>query len=48
MFSPTPGSSRSFFGVFGDVLDPVGQAEEHVRDFFVAAVATDDRAVDFE
>ena len=48
MLSPMPGSSRSFFVVLGDLFDALGHAEEQLRDFFVAAVAADDGAVDFK
>ena len=34
--------------VFGDIFDALGDAVEQLGDFFVAAVAADDGAVNFE
>ena len=48
MPSPMPGSSREFAFVLGDLLDALVQAVEQLGDFFVAAIAADHGAVDFE
>ncbi len=48
MPSPTPGNSFSFFRIFGEVLDALGNVIEQLGYFFVAAIAADDRAIDFE
>ncbi len=42
------GQLFQLFGVFGEVLDALVNAVEQFGDFFVAAIAADDRAVDFE
>ena len=46
--SPMPGSSLSFLSSCGDFFDALRHAVEQLGYFFVAAVAPDDRAVNFE
>ncbi len=48
MPSPTPGRALSFLSSLRDGFDALGEAFEQLGDSFVAAIAADDGAVDFE
>ena len=42
------GKLAEFLDVLGDVFDALVEAEKQVRNFFIAAVAPDDGAIDLE